>query len=38
MSNEDQNKGKRPDYIAYNVTNDRDGKGYFNKIGAAWEQ
>lgn len=28
--------GRRPDYIAYNVTDTKEGKGFFNKIGAAW--
>lgn len=28
--------GRRPDYIAYNVQESRDGKGYFHRIGAAW--
>lgn len=29
--------GRKPDYIAYNVTGDKEGKGYFNKVGAAWQ-
>jgi hypothetical protein len=29
--------GKKPDYLAYNVTENREGKGFFNKVGAAWE-
>jgi hypothetical protein len=28
--------GRKPDYIAYNVTDGKDGKGFFNKVGAAW--
>ncbi|OHU89195.1 MULTISPECIES: hypothetical protein [Pseudoalteromonas] len=28
--------GKRPDFIAYNVNQDRQGKGHFSRIGAAW--
>ena len=28
--------GRKPDFIAYNVSDSRDGKGYFNKVGAAW--
>ena len=28
--------GKRPDFIAYNVQESKDGKGYFHRIGAAW--
>ena len=28
--------GKKPDYLAYNVTENREGKGFFNKVGAAW--
>lgn len=29
--------GKRPDYIAYNVKHSNDGKGHWNKVGAAWQ-
>ena len=29
--------GRKPDYIAYNVTGGKEGKGYFNKVGAAWQ-
>ena len=32
----DAASGRKPDYIAYNVTEGRDGKGFFNKVGAAW--
>ncbi len=27
--------GKKPDYIAYNVKSTNDGKGHWNKVGAA---
>ena len=30
-------KGRRPALEAYNVTEGKDGKGFFNKVGAAWE-
>ena len=37
MSEEQANSaGKRPDYLAYTVRETRDGKGNWNKIGAAW--
>lgn len=29
--------GRKPDFIAYNVQESKDGKGYFNRIGAAWQ-
>jgi hypothetical protein len=29
--------GRKPDYIAYNVRDGRDGKGHFSRIGAAWQ-
>ena len=28
--------GRKPDYVAYNVQDSKDGKGYWNKVGAAW--
>ena len=28
--------GRRPDFIAYNVRESRDGKGFFQRVGAAW--
>ena len=28
--------GRKPDFIAYNVRESGDGKGYWNKVGAAW--
>ncbi|MEM7220028.1 MAG: hypothetical protein AAF515_16800 [Pseudomonadota bacterium] len=28
--------GRKPDFVAYNVEQGANGKGYFNKIGAAW--
>lgn len=30
-------QGRKPDYIAYNVTDGKEGKGFFNKVGAAWQ-
>lgn len=33
----EQSTGRRPDYIAYTVRDTRDGKGDWNKVGAAWE-
>lgn len=27
---------RRPDFIAYNVQESKDRKGYWNKVGAAW--
>lgn len=32
-----ENTAKRPDFIAYSVKETRDGKGFFNRVGAAWE-
>ncbi len=29
--------GRKPEYVAFNVTNDQNGKGFFNRIGAAWQ-
>lgn len=38
MSEKENNSaGKKPDYIAYSVRDTRDGKGDWNKVGAAWE-
>lgn len=31
-----EGSGRKPDFLAYNVTNAKDGKGYFNQVGAAW--
>lgn len=31
------NSGNKPDFIAYNVTQSNDGKGHWNKVGAAWQ-
>ncbi len=28
---------KKPDYVAYNVQETQDGKGIWNRVGAAWE-
>jgi hypothetical protein len=40
MSNQNNHnadeKGRKPDYIAYQVNQTQDGKGIFNRIGAAW--
>jgi len=37
MSEQESNSaGKKPDYIAYTVRDTRDGKGDWNKVGAAW--
>jgi len=32
-----QSKGRRPDHIAYNVKETRNGKPIFNRIGAGWQ-
>lgn len=37
MKNQDNTYGKKPDFIAYTVQPSRDGKGYWNRIGAAWQ-
>ena len=37
MKDKDDTYTKRPDFIAYNVRDSRDGKGYWTAIGAAWE-
>ncbi len=40
MSNQDSHsgneKGRKPDFIAYQVNQTQDGKGVFNRCGAAW--
>ncbi len=42
MSNDEQTKhddntySRKPNFVAYNVQPSRDGKGYWNRIGAAW--
>ena len=35
-SNDPDFQSRKPDYAAYTVTNDKDGKAYFNKIGVGW--
>ncbi|MEW7987666.1 MAG: hypothetical protein AB2799_17910 [Candidatus Thiodiazotropha sp.] len=38
MKDQDNNTySKKPDFVAYTVQQSRDGKGYWNRIGAAWE-
>ena len=38
MSDQDQiAPGRKPDFIAYNVKEGRDGKPHFNRVGAAWQ-
>ncbi|VAW75396.1 hypothetical protein MNBD_GAMMA13-700 [hydrothermal vent metagenome] len=38
MSEQDNtNAGRKPDFAAYNVRESKDGKGYWNKVGAAWK-
>ncbi len=29
--------GRKPDFVAYSVRETRDGKGHWNKVGAAWQ-
>lgn len=36
-SNDESEKGRKPDFIAYNVKETREGKGMFYRIGAAWQ-
>jgi len=37
MSETNENSGgKKPEFIAYNVKDSKDGKGFFHRIGAAW--
>ncbi|OUT90173.1 MAG: hypothetical protein CBB87_10450 [Micavibrio sp. TMED27] len=33
---ENDSVGRKPDYIAYSVRDTHDGKGNWNKVGAAW--
>ena len=41
MNNKPENtqneSGKQPDYIAYNVQETKQGKPVFNRVGAAWQ-
>lgn len=38
MTAQDDGTHKRkPDFQAYNVQTSRDGKGYWNRVGAAWQ-
>ncbi|MES9971749.1 MAG: hypothetical protein ABW092_17075 [Candidatus Thiodiazotropha sp.] len=37
MKDQDNTYSKKPDFVAYTVQQSRDGKGYWNRIGAAWE-
>ena len=30
-------RGRKPEFAAYSVQDTRDGKGFWNRIGAAWE-
>jgi len=34
---EEKTPGRRPDFLAYHVQDAPEGKGYWNRIGAAWE-
>lgn len=34
---ENQSAGRKPDFIAYNVRDSQNEKGYWNKVGAAWQ-
>ncbi|MCI0655078.1 MAG: hypothetical protein L0Y39_11460 [Methylococcaceae bacterium] len=34
--NENGHQGRKPDFIAYQVQETQDGKGIWNRIGAAW--
>ena len=34
---ENDSVGRKPDFIAYSVRDSKDGKGHWNKVGAAWE-
>lgn len=36
MRDQDNTYARRPDFVAYNVRESRDGKGHWNRIGAAW--
>lgn len=37
IEKETNTSAKRPDYLAYSVRDTPDGKGDWNKVGAAWE-
>jgi len=37
MNDENSNTGRKPDQIAYSVKETPDGKGYWNRVGAAWQ-
>ncbi len=37
MSDDNVNTGRKPDQIAYTVKESPDGKGYWNRVGAAWD-
>lgn len=34
--NENTTQGRKPDFVAYQVQETQDGKGIWNRIGAAW--
>ena len=34
---ENGNQGRKPDFVAYQVNETQDGKGIWNRIGAAWK-
>ena len=37
MSEDTKPAGRRPEHIAYNVQEGKDGKGYFQRVGAGWD-
>lgn len=37
QENTQNESGKKPDYIAYNVKETKQGKPVFNRVGAAWQ-
>lgn len=37
QENTQNDTGKKPDYIAYNVQETKQGKPVFNRVGAAWQ-
>lgn len=37
MNDDHSNTGRKPDQIAYSVKETPDGKGYWNRVGAAWQ-
>jgi len=37
MNDDNINTGRKPDQIAYSVKESPDGKGYWNRVGAAWK-